>query len=189
MSHRCPAGLIQLAVVIWSLTSTAVNRGGRADGCFCRSAWSCANVCRAFRAAPVNFTSICPVKVGFTSRYAPPAYVRTALWNLQRSQFRPSSAWPTPVKELSAIILLVGRGGTTGSTPAMSIPTWAQEADGCSRVGVWFPEDTKSNVLAMPNTNDPNASLTVRITPPPSFSGLDNPEPCSMRYYHYKDPP
>ena len=74
------------------------------------------------------------------------------------------------------------RGGMIGTAPPIKIPIMLRgvgDDDGdCAQVDVWIPADM-ANAQQAPTINDPNASVTLDITPSPN--GRD----CSIWHYHY----
>src|SRR5208337_5377884 len=96
---------------------------------------------------------------------APPPYIKVAFLKVQCSQLSPSNPIVMlPPNVLSALLEL--RGGTTGTRP-LPITVAGTGPDGgedCAKVDVWIPTDTIDAQQA-PTINDPNASITLDITP------------------------
>lgn len=156
-------------------------------------------IMNVFRAAPFNVTRS-PLILQSMQLSAPPAYVTSIASTTHPRQFMPSSAcvitFPITVIPLTGDIW---RGGTCGSTPSSNIAVpatkgWGFSAAGglwgaalvwaksdCVTVDVWDP---KKYIQQAPNTNDPNASVTLDITRPPS--GKSN---CTIWRWHSEAPP
>ena len=114
-----------------------------------------------FAAAPLRFTRMGPEKEKLVSVNAPPEYCKVTSENLHPSQSRPSIACSEP---LTLLLVMCGPSpGTTGSLSRL-IP-WCSGSRVCARTDVWVPE-TMSHDAKDPRINDPNASVTLDITPP-----------------------
>ena len=139
-----------------------------------------AEVIRAFAAAPLKVTRVVPENLGFTSLEAPPAYVNVTSVNEHSSQFKPSNCCSPPLKAVPVNTAFCN-GGTVGSAPGKTACF-----GNCASVDVWLPESMRnSSTLQTPALNDPNAAVTLDITPPQSGKAAT----CSVWHYHYGTPP
>jgi hypothetical protein len=132
-----------------------------------------------FAAAPFNTTRIVPENLQLVKANAPPEYDNVTFSKKHPVQFKPSSSCGTFLSTNPVCDVVIG--GTTG-TPPSEMAVWA--STGCSRIDAWFPESMK-NALQAPTINDPNASVTLDITPPSGDSRGD----CAVWVYHYGNPP
>jgi hypothetical protein len=114
--------------------------------------------------------------------YAPPLYSRTTSLNMHSLHSMPSSCCVTPKKRPRAKSLCC-KGGTTGIAYGKPAPAGGV-LDSCAHVDVWLPENT-NNVVRAPTMNDPNASVTLDITPPSESPRGD----CAIWVYHYGNSP
>jgi hypothetical protein len=112
-------------------------------------------------AAPVSWTFTTPSKMQFLNAKFPPPYVSVGLTKRALSQTRPSSCCEEPPVPTSEFAISKEPRGTTGTKE--TFPIWAKAAD-CTKIDVWMPP-TRRRVASAPTKNDPNAIVTLRITP------------------------
>jgi len=177
-----PYGLAKLMLIGCSAVAF-LSIGVFGGGIFGGAPWTRASIsgriAKVFAAAPLNSKRVVPEKWQSTREYDPPAYVKVASEKKQPLHFMPSNCCETPKNFEPSTEAL--KGGTIGS-PGNPPPPWADAT--CSKVDAWFPESMK-NMQQAPTINDPNAIVTLDITPP---SGQTN-EECCVWVYHYGDPP
>lgn len=127
--------------------------------------------------------------------YAPPPYVSWVLLSEHPKHRRPSSCCAPPV---TANPYNVGpRLGTIGIASGSEIVDWAAAPGGvggegsaanaeerCTTVDMWDPDDIMSAEQA-PTMNDPNASVTLDISPPKHKTNSD----CVVWRRHKRFPP
>ena len=122
-----------------------------------------------------------PENLASENRNAPPPYRSNEPWNSHRTQSRPSSCCPSP--PITEPTRWTAIAGIDGINPGAEIaPCCAAEA--CTVVDVWLPESTRY-VAEAPTINDPNAKVTLDISPPLEGSGGN----CAVWIYHYGNPP
>lgn len=144
-------------------------------------------------AAPTSSTCVFPPNLARTSWNAPPPYRMWELMNISPVERIPSSSYNTPPSMLFSLNTR-DKGGTTGTyglVPAGATgdgddvdfagDSWAKATSGCTKVEMWFPFP-KSDMQTAPTMNDPNATITVRITPPSSGNAGN----CVVRKNHYR---
>lgn len=159
-------------------------------------------------AAPCNEIRVTPLKWAFVKLYDPPPYISATFSNVQLSQSSPSSACVVVPfgAPLNDPLHILGPNVTAafGCTPSMTIAWLPPEksklvnmqdrcAGGacgagagvggvCAKIDVWLP---KIAAQQAPTINDPNASVILDITPPPSGKSGN----CTVWVYHYGEPP
>jgi hypothetical protein len=123
-------------------------------------------------AAPVSCIEGGPTNCGSKIENSPPPYNNVVRSKTHRRQRTPSTRYEASIKwEPSTEIFL--NGGTVGVPSLFTAKPW----DGCANVEVWFP----SKYIDMaPTMNDPNATVTFRISPP------NNLFECGVWTYHYE---
>lgn len=139
-------------------------------------AWSRTKV---LRAAPFKASGVWARSLQFIHRKAPPAYVKETADIVQPVQSIPSRDWTSPVIEPPS--QWTRAAGTTGSAPSIFRPVpWSA----CTKVDVW-QSWSATNDIETPTMKDPNASVTLDITPPLEGNGGN----CAVWVYHYGKPP
>jgi len=152
-----------------------LTRGGRCLGWLRRA--NQVETATALNAAPRRVRLVLPSKRQLTQLTIPPEYVRSAFLSKQPSQLIPSS-WKFPLM-VAPWIKTLGMGGRTGTA-------LGPDTNACARVDAWLPESmNRHDVITTPDANDPNAKITLDITPPLKRSGGD----CAVWVYHYGTPP
>ena len=148
-------------------------------------AWSMERRATVFAAAPFHTKRILPLNVGFTNAKAPPEYSKVTFVKEQLAHSKPSKGWMTPENE-DPMNWLPRSGGTTGADPSLTTPRMPDEGEetaGCARIEVWLPK-RNTNIIESLTTRDPNATVTLDITPP-----LSEPKGCLILRYHEVDRP
>jgi hypothetical protein len=167
MKRYCPALTRVIEVSSLSLaivTSGAFGLNGLPFGCALGSAKAPVSN-RNFTvlsAAPRSSTCL-DLNVQPIQEYSPPAYVRTFPANIHVWQLSPSKDWGAPGPKNAPLTEVVDSGGTLGARSPKLITVWAKT--GCAVIDVWDPNKYMQQT---PNANDPNASVTLDITPPSS---------------------
>jgi hypothetical protein len=110
------------------------------------------------------------------------------LWNVSLLELRPSNCITWLTKMLPSEIDR-GGGGTTGvngfsSNRGAGGLLWAKAKD-CRTVETWGLPKPKKDAQSTPSTNDPNATVMFRITPPSSGSAGN----CTVWKYHEGEAP
>jgi hypothetical protein len=177
----CPYGLSRLTLTV--LVAVAICGIGACGlgwigGFAVRRAPNMRSKVTVFAAAPVSFKRKFFDTDTSLKLKAPPPYVNDTFSNLQPLQDRPSNCCVTPTQS-DSVKLRLPSGGTLGISPG------ADTAEDCAKVDAWFPASTK-NIMEAPTINDPNASVTLDITPPSEDSNGEN---CAVWVYHYGKPP
>jgi hypothetical protein len=129
-----------------------------------------------FDAAPVSCIDGGLTNCDSTIENSPPPYNNIVRSKTHRRQRTPATRNESSVKwEPSTEIFL--NGGTVG-VPSMFMakPGGAKPWGDCANVEVWFPS---KNIDMAPTMNDPNATVTFRISPP------NNVFECGVWTYHY----
>jgi hypothetical protein len=129
-------------------------------------------------AAPTKCIPTVPCISAFSRLYAPPPYSNVTSVYVLFLALTPSRRTVPPLVPLSDITIPL-KGGTIGT--AFGNAAWAKSS-GCRLVEAWFP-----NAIAQstPATNDANASVDFRITPPSRGYRGD----CTKWVYHYGTAP
>ena len=133
-----------------------------------------------FAAAPTNLSWTGGTTVESVRLYAPPPYTNvTPLYTLllERNPSRGTSA----LRNVLCDDPELPSGGTRGTAACQTSPMsgiWAKAKPDCRTVEMWFPN---KDMQSAPTTNDPNASVTVRITPPSSGKAGN----CTVWKKHY----
>jgi hypothetical protein len=144
--------------------------------------------CSVLAAAPTKVRSNVPSILDAARLKYPPPYMRVESRNVAWRMFMPSS-WTIWRSYMSFSKRARGGGGTFGVYALSSIVgpaggaagalLWAKATE-CRTVEVWGLKEPSSAVQSTPSTNDPNATITFRITPPSSGSAGN----CSAWKYH-----
>ena len=130
---------------------------------------------KVFAAAPLNRILTGGVTVTFSSLYAPPPYLKVTLTNFSPLVSSPSTGYSVFATVPWPPTTIWRSGGTTGTAPETATKPWANTD--CGDVDVWFPQ---KNMTTAPSVNDPNATVTIRISPP-----LNDDSNCRTWRYHY----
>lgn len=197
MNHGCWYGVAKSSFLMFVIVTVCGIGwyGGQTCGLlprarFVKKAWT-ANV---FAEAPLKSMRNMPCTDGCTKEMGPPEYVKRTLLKVQSVQSKPSSDWPTSLN-----VYRSKRGNSNierkaGSAPSTWIPTgsWLKlpplmtdrggvRGGACASVDVWIPRSmNNTDVLQTPSANDPNAIVTLDITPPAKGKGGN----CSVWVYH-----
>lgn len=141
-----------------------------------------------FKAGPTNCKLMFPPILLAGRAYAPPPYFKVTLSNSQLKHSRPSkSIGMLAYREPSSLFPdnggMIGTNGLrwAGAGAAWGGADFVWAKAGCRTVDVWFP---KKNMQSAPNMNDPNATVTIRITPP-----SDRNSSCTNWRTHYGSAP
>ena len=139
-----------------------------------------ANSNTVFLEAPSNLKLTTPDRFKSFRLKLPPEYrIVAPPSSTQLVQLGPSRSRKLLGPKLLNSTSLKGTSGTLGAASLFrtSVPVWAASAR-CRTVDVWLPS---KDVTKTPSANDPNASVTLRITPPLSGEAGD----CTVWKYHY----
>ncbi len=182
MPYFKPYGLARL--IVTTLAAAAVLCSGvRGSGCCGRAplwiAWTSLKNTNVFAAAPLRVRRVVPENEQLTKLYVPPPYSNVASLNMQSRHSMPSSCWVSDFNRTRS--KRAKSDGTTGMAAGSATPAWAKAK--CATVDVWLPESMR-NIEKAPALNDPNASITLDITPAPH-----NGAGCAVWRYHYGPPP
>jgi hypothetical protein len=182
--NYCPYGLIKSCLTIFvisTLTFSGCLGGGECGVLNLLTSEKYVVSAKVFAAAPKSFSLIDPENLAFSNLNAPPPYSKVTSSKVFPSVFKPSSA--TLPCNMLLPMKLGCMGGTDGTALGVT-PIWAKA--GCTTVDVWLPDNRSINTA--PTINDPNASITLDITPP-SRCSQNKDSNCVIYRYHHGNPP